>query len=220
MIYTQPLVLKFVGGDAETGTFSGLGSTWSIDRTGEKIQRGAFARTIEALNAGSQHIPLLFEHKAQPVIGSITSASETDQGLEVGGLVVLGEPTADRAQKLLKARGVGLSVGFTPRAGGVTRDAAGCKIYTNVDWLELSVTGMPANAQAVVHQVRSLDEMSHAEFKSALLAGEALPPMPRRLVDKLARLCFGEGAADAEFDPVQVKSLRAALDDLSTTFKR
>ncbi len=220
MNHSQPLILKFLASETEPGAFSGLGSTWTIDRHSEKIQRGAFARTIEALHAGAQHVPVLFEHQPRPVIGAITSASETDDGLQVAGKIVLGDPIADRAYKLLAARAVGLSVGFMERPNGSARGADGVKTWKDVDWVELSVTGMPANAQAVAHQVRSLDAMTHAEFKRALLAGEALPPMPRALVNKFARIAFGDDEDDQQLDAAKLQNLRAALDQLSTNFKR
>lgn len=223
MIHTQPLILKFVGDPAAAeGVFSGLGSTWSIDRQNEKIAPGAFAKTIAAMAAGAQHVPLLFGHDASKVIGTVTSAEETDDGLKVSGKLILGEPTADRAQQLLAAKAVGLSVGFLPRPGAITTDANGIRTYQDVDWMELSIVSLPANAQAVVHQVRSLAAISRSEFKAALLEGAPLPAMPRRMVEKMTKLCFGDGGlidGTDDDDSPELLEVQRGLDALLRTLK-
>jgi HK97 family phage prohead protease len=220
MIYTSPLILKFVTTEQTAeGVFSGLGSTWAIDRTGEKIAPGAFQKTLAAISDGSQHVSVLFEHDASKVIGSITEASESDAGLHVKGTLILGEPIADRAHRLMQHRAVGLSVGFLPRQGGSTRDTDGRTLYTDVDWMELSVTSLPANAQAVVHQVRSLSAYSREQFKQALLDG-TLDPAPRRLAERLTKALYGDDDAfdEPEFDAKEFAAVLAEAKRVAQIF--
>jgi uncharacterized protein len=224
MIHTVPLILRFAPTDqtAATGYFAGLASTRNVDRHGEAIARGAFAKTIAALQSGKQRVPLLHGHNQDLPIGAITSAEETDEGLAVEGKIALGTPIADRAHQMLAVNALGLSVGFIAQIEGKHwRRVDGVKTYTDVDWVETSVVAIPANRQSVVHTVRGLGDITPADFERMLRDGE-LPALPRRLAAKITRACLGtlaEHEEEPEHDPAKLAALQAALARTITNLK-
>jgi HK97 family phage prohead protease len=218
--FTAPLILRRAP-TPETGFFAGLASSWNVDRHGEKIAPGAFQKTLQAFNAGRQRIAVLHMHDAAQPIGTITSATETDAGLDVEGTIVLGAPVADRDHQLLLAGAAGLSVGFAAKDADVQRDAQGIKTYRSVDLMEVSVVGVPSNRESIAITVRSLASSSPAELERILREGQ-LPAMPRRLAAKLSRAWLDvlTQEIDPEYDPAELAAMNAALAGLATTFKR
>lgn len=222
MIFSQAHVIRRAPRASQSGTLSGLASTWSVDRHGTRIARGAFERSVAAFKAGSTRIPLLYEHDPHEQLGAITRAVENDDGLEIDAQIVLGSPVADRVHELARADAVGLSVGFTPFDDGLEVDAQGRLVYTRVDLLEVSVVSVPSNRESVVHTVRSLASTAPADLERLLREG-ALPPMPRRLAEKVARAVLPivrVEPLEPEPDPAALAALAAALDGFTKTFKR
>lgn len=221
MIYSQALVIRRAP-SAKQGTFSGLASTWNVDRHGTRIARGAFAKSIAALKSGERRVALLFEHNPLEQLGAVTNGAETDDGLQIDAAFVLGTPAADRAYQLALADAVGLSVGFGIEEKNIRVDADGVLTYVEVDWMETSIVSVPSNRESVLHKVRSLDGIAPAEFERMLREG-AVPPMPRRLAAKIAKAALPlivEQDNEPEHDPVELAALAAALDGLSHSFKR
>jgi len=217
--FTAPLILRRAP-SAKTGFFAGLASTYSVDRHGERIAPGAFARTLAAFEAGKQRIAVLHAHDPAQPIGTITAASETPEGLAVEGEIVLGSPVADRDHQMLLADAAGLSVGFAAADADVDVDEKGVKTYRAVDLMEVSIVGVPSNREAIAHTVRGLATSSPAEFERLLRDGE-LPAMPRRLAAKLTRACLDviTQETDPEYDPAELEAIAAALDRLKHSFK-
>jgi HK97 family phage prohead protease len=216
--FTAPLILRRAP-TPDTGFFAGLASTWNVDRHGEKIVPGAFQKTLQAFNAGRQRIAVLHQHDPAQPIGAITSATETDEGLDVEGTIVLGVPVADRDHQLLLAGAAGLSVGFAANDADVQRDAQGINTYRSVDLMEVSVVGVPSNRESIAITVRSLASSSPADLERILREGE-LPPMPRRLAAHLTRAILGVLNEDeSELDPGQLAALNAALASTLSNLK-
>jgi HK97 family phage prohead protease len=200
-----------------------LASTYSVDRHGERIAPGAFARTLAAFNAGKQRIAVLHAHDPAQPIGTIKAATETADGLAVEGEIVLGSPTADRDHQLLLADAAGLSVGFAVADDDVDEDEKGIKVYRSVDLMEVSIVGVPSNREAIAHTVRGLASSSPAEFERLLRDG-ALPPLKRRLAKKVARaflkaIAKSDPESDPEHDPAELEAVAAALERLKHSFK-
>jgi uncharacterized protein len=218
--FTAPLILRRAP-TPETGFFAGLASTYSVDRHGERIAQGAFQKTLQAFNAGKQRIAVLHQHEPRQPIGAITSASETDEGLDVEGSIVLGSPVADRDHQLLLAGAAGLSVGFTADDADVQRDAQGIKTYNSVDLMEVSIVGVPSNRESIAITVRSLASSSPAEFERMLRDG-TLPELPGRLAKKLTRACLDAlNTTDPdEPTPAELAAIHSALERLKLSFKR
>jgi uncharacterized protein len=138
-------------GDA--GQFLGLASTFgNVDSTGDLVEHGAFTKTLQDNNSET---PILWAHDPASIVG-VGRMRETQQGLEIHGQLVLdaNEP-AQRAYSLMKAGAVrGLSIGYD-----VVRHVVknGVRILQEVKLYEVSLTGFPANEQALVTAVKTVD---------------------------------------------------------------
>lgn len=149
---SPPLVIKRAAGQ---GRFTALASTFELDRQGDRIEPGAFARTLTALEKRGGRIPLLWNHDPGEPIGSIEAARETPDGLEVEGVIALATDQGERAYELLKTGALSLSIGFRIARGGSSVED-GVRVIHDIDLAEVSVVSVPANAGAVVHNVKSL----------------------------------------------------------------
>lgn len=215
MIYTQPiLITRFAPTAAsDIGVFEGLASTAIRDRHGDVVAKGAFGESIEALAAGSRRIPLLLEHNPGQHLGGIKSAVQTDEGLRVVGQIVLGTPNADRVYQLSKAGEMGLSIGFLP----VEHEdiPGGGTLYRRVDLLEISAVATPSNRESRILSIKALADCSHSEIEKLLRDG-SMPPIPRRLAAKMARLCVSATDEDLEpeHDPADIAAIEQQLEAL------
>lgn len=152
----------------EEGTFKGLASTWQLDRHGDVIERGAFAKSLAAWAARGARLPILWQHDQREPIGAIRKAAETDEGLEVEGELVLAIENAKRAHGLARAGGLAMSIGFsiTP---GATETRSGVRFIKEIDLAEVSLVSIPANAGAVVREVKSARDCSTVREYEALV---------------------------------------------------
>lgn len=149
---SPPLVIKRATGQ---GRFTALASTFELDRQGDRIEPGAFARTLAALEKRGGRIPLLWNHDSDEPIGSIEAARETPDGLEVEAVIALATGQGARAYELLKSGALSLSIGFSIAPDGSTV-IDGVRVIRDLDLAEVSVVAVPANAGAVVHSVKTL----------------------------------------------------------------
>lgn len=149
---SPPLIVKRASGQ---GRFTALASTFELDRQGDRIAPGAFARTLAALETRGGRIPLLWNHDPDEPIGSIEVARETRDGLEVEAVIALATPQGARAYELLKSGALSLSIGFSIAPEGAAVDD-GVRVIRDLDLAEVSVVAVPANAGAVVHSVKTL----------------------------------------------------------------
>jgi HK97 family phage prohead protease len=150
-----------VAAATDAGTFSAIAATYSLDRQGDVIVPGAFAKTIEAWRSAGKMIPIAWNHsgEAADIIGYIDPAfmREQEAGLYVEGRLDLeNSETAREAWRSMKANSVGLSFGFKSdsrkRADGVTE-------LTNIDLFEISVTATPANFDTRVLAMKTAGQL-------------------------------------------------------------
>jgi uncharacterized protein len=214
--FSLPIVLKFAA-DGQEGEFTGLASTWNRDRQGDTITPGAFADSMAALNAGTTKVPLLSNHRADVQIGVVQNGTETDQGLLVTGRIIKGTTAADRAHQLAQAGGLSLSVGFLPKEA--EPQTGGGLLYRKVDLVEVSAVSTPANRESRVLTVRSL-ALSEASDLEEMLREGGLPPLPRRLASRFARLITRALDADDtdDIDPAEETALANALAAAKQSF--
>ena len=119
-----------------------------IDRGGDVVRRGAFLRTLQDVEA----VPLLWQHKADSVLGMIEHLSEDKRGLRV--IARIGD-TADarRAARLVQAGQLsGLSFGYRVRGA---KSGDGCRELTELDLVEVSLVADPMQPRARVHAVET-----------------------------------------------------------------
>ena len=116
------------------------------DRGGDIVRRGAFAEALKRVG----EVPLLWQHKAGAVLGTIEHLSEDKRGLRV--IARLGaSDEALRAARLLAAGKLdGLSFGYRvreARTSGAHRELIG------LDLVEVSLVAQPMQPKARVHAV-------------------------------------------------------------------
>ena len=164
----------------DEGTFKGLAATWQLDRHGDVIERGAFAKSLAAWASRGARVPLLWQHDQSEPIGALRTATETDEGLEVEGELALALGNAKRAHVLAKSGALGMSVGFTIPEGA-TETRSGVRFIKQIDLAEVSLVSVPANPGAVVREVKSARDCSTI-----------------REYETLVREALGLGARDAK----------------------
>lgn len=139
----------------------GIASTPSTDRMGDIVEPSGAEFKLP--------IPLLWQHRHNEPIGSVTSAKVTDKGIEIRAQLVApseGMPNQlvarlQEAWHSIKSGLVrGLSIGFNPIEysfmdnGGVN--------FLKWDFHELSAVTIPANADASITAIKSLDQKQRA----------------------------------------------------------
>ncbi|MDE1151399.1 MAG: HK97 family phage prohead protease [Micavibrio sp.] len=148
-----PFELKFA---SETGVFEGYASVFGVtDATGDRIEKGAFARSLEGALTMGQLPPLLWQHDPRQPIGAWREMWEDAHGLYVKGeLFVSDIIRAREAYRLLQEKVVtGLSIGY--RALKSHRDAEGIRVLTEIELIEVSMVTFPANDHARINRVKS-----------------------------------------------------------------
>ena len=153
--------------------FSGIASTPSTDRMGDVVEpKGASFKLP---------IPLLWQHDSSQPIGWVTSARITDKGIEVEGEVAqIAEAgkLADRlteAWQMLKAKLVrGLSIGFNSIESARIDGTYGLR-FLKWEWLELSAVTIPANQDATILSIKSIDDRQRAALGNAPPASNSSP---------------------------------------------
>lgn len=136
-------------------TVKGVASTPTPDRAGDIVEpMGAKFKTP---------MPLLWQHRHAEPVGTVTFAEPTANGIpfearipkvqEDGAL----KTRVDEAIHSLKYELVSaVSIGFKPLEYSFMDDG-GVK-FTEWEWLELSLVTIPANAEALISTVKSMDQ--------------------------------------------------------------
>lgn len=137
--------------DDSTGILEGIASTPSTDRMGDIVEpKGAQFKLP---------LPLLWQHNAREPLGHVLSAKITDAGIWIKAQISLGVlPEIDRAWTLIKAGLVrGLSIGFRSIEEQDIKGTWGMR-FVKWEWLELSAVTIPANSDATIQTIKSIDE--------------------------------------------------------------
>ena len=136
-------------------TFRGIASTPTPDRMGDVVEPKGAQFELP--------LPLLWQHDSYDPIGWITKATVTDHGIEIEGEVADvpdAGPLRDRlltAWQYLKSKLVrGLSIGFRSLDEERIKDSYGYRIL-KWTWLELSAVTIPANQEANITAIKSID---------------------------------------------------------------
>lgn len=159
--------------DDAQGVIEGIASTPTTDRMGDIVEpKGAEFKLP---------LPLLWQHNAREPLGHVLTAKATDAGIAIKAKIMLGVlPEIDRAWALIKAGLVrGLSIGFR---GIETQDIKGTwgQRFVKWEWLELSAVTIPANSEATIQVVKSIDEEMLRRAVSGHRAKQIriVPPLP------------------------------------------
>lgn len=146
--------------DEEQRIIEGVATTPVTDRAGDIVEpRGAkFALPL----------PLLWQHRSDSPIGHVLKADVSDDGIRIRAQLAKTEtPGAlkdrlDEAWEAIKIGLVrGLSIGFKA-IESVDIQGTWSQRFVSWEWLELSTVTIPANADASITVVRSMDEAIRA----------------------------------------------------------
>ncbi len=160
--------------DDDAGIIEGIASTPSTDRMGDIVEpKGATFKLP---------LPLLWQHNAREPLGHVISAKVTDAGIAIRAQIMRGVlPEIDRAWTLIKAGLVrGLSIGFrATEEPEPIKGTWGLK-FTKWEWLELSAVTIPANSDATIQTIKSIDEevLSRAVSGHKAKQVRIVPPLP------------------------------------------
>lgn len=153
-----PLNLKEDGGGGEdAGTFEGLASVFGVmDSMGDIVEEGAFKNTLK--EKGAKGIKMFWQHRVDEPIGIWDHLSESKEGLEVRGRLLIGKnvPTADKIHTLLTAGALdGLSIGFRAVHSDFDEESDTRKV-TEIDLWEVSLVSFPAASGARISDARQV----------------------------------------------------------------
>jgi Escherichia/Staphylococcus phage prohead protease len=152
-------VLEVKSIDSEQRTIEGIASTPSVDRIGDIVEPLGAKFTLP--------IPLLHHHQHNAPVGHVIAAKAGKDGISVKArLAKITEPGAlkdrvDLAWQEIKAGLIrGLSIGFKPidMEPIDPKDPFGGLRFSTWNWYELSLVTIPANADAQISVVRSIDQ--------------------------------------------------------------
>ncbi len=151
------------------GEFIGYASTFgNVDLVGDRVMKGAFTKSIDAI-AGGDVLPVLWEHvKNDPrmQVGEIKSARETDEGLEIHVALDLDTETGRAAYKSVKARrSKALSIGYS--VIDQQKSAEGVNELKSLNLMEVSIVSSPANPAALIGEVKSTPALVKARKAAA-----------------------------------------------------
>jgi HK97 family phage major capsid protein/HK97 family phage prohead protease len=145
----------------------GVASTPTADRIGDIVDPMGAKFAVP--------MPLLWQHNSDQPIGQVTWAKATKGGIPFKAQIAsLSEPGTlkDRLDEAWQSIKLGLvravSIGFNPIKFAFLKDGSGME-FQEWEWLELSAVTIPANAEATINVIRSIDSAQRAA------TGEKLP---------------------------------------------
>jgi HK97 family phage major capsid protein/HK97 family phage prohead protease len=157
--------------------FSGTATTPTPDRTGD---------VLEPLGARyTNPLPLLWHHDKERPIGFVTLHPATAAGITFEATIpdIPDEgPLRLRTLEAVQSIGAGViravSVGYRILDGGLKRLKSGAAHITQYEICELSLVTVPANMEATIHAIKSLDRAASGPYTSG--ATEKPPTSARR----------------------------------------
>ncbi|WP_395501824.1 HK97 family phage prohead protease [Ectopseudomonas mendocina] len=148
--------IKFSGG-ASQGIFEGYASVFGVtDSDGDIILPGAFAN---ALKTQTRQVGMFFNHRRLEIpVGKWLHLEEDGKGLVARGELTPGNPQSDALKAAMQHGTVGgMSVGFSAGRDDYDPISTG-RAFKSVSRLsEISICTFPANEQATVSSMKSMD---------------------------------------------------------------
>lgn len=165
--------IKFDPGPTDQMSFTGHGAVFSnVDAYGDTIVPGAFKQFLSDVKDGKQSWPaMLSQHGGWGLtaddltpVGVWTDLSEDDHGLKVHG-VLADTPRGRELHTLMKMTPRpaidGLSIGYVTRdSEPVGKSGDGRRRLKQIDLVEISPVTFPANLQARVASVKSIEDLA------------------------------------------------------------
>lgn len=152
----------------DSGTFTGFASTYGgpPDLQGDIVAPGAFKQAINMQPSGGY--PLLWAHnQAEPV--GLAKIRDSSLGLMTNGSLNLDTPDGQKAYSNLKFGAVkGMSIGYDCADGQYTYDQDGIRTLNLLRLHEISLVSVPANPNALITGVKSLDDAQRVLLAAAI----------------------------------------------------
>lgn len=158
-------------GKIKAGTDDGLGEGeliayvsvfGNVDSAGDVVQRGAFAKSIDAWAKSGNTLPILYGHDAKNPhmnVGGVVSMVEDDRGLKVHGKLDLETDTGAQVYRLIKGRRLSqLSFAYDEIRTRPVKGDPRLGSYKSLDELhvhEVSLVPVGANRETAVLAVKS-----------------------------------------------------------------
>lgn len=153
--YAQ-LTIKAIDGAENSRTFSGIATTPTPDRAGDIVMPKGASFQLP--------IPFLWQHNHDQPIGWVTEAKVTNAGIEIKGTVaeipedgVLKDRIDEAWQAMKYGLVKGLSIGFRPLKSARIEDTWSYE-FQEWEWMELSAVTIPANSEANIQTIKSIDQ--------------------------------------------------------------
>lgn len=155
----------------------GIASTPTTDRMGD---------IVEPLGAKFQTpMPLLWQHRHSEPVGHVTFAKPTNDGIPFKGQLPRVKETGrlkdriDEAIHSLQYRLVAaVSIGFSAVDGAIEIMKSGGYRFLEWEWLELSLVTIPANSEAVITAIKSIDQKHLPASGHDGAEGDTTPGVP------------------------------------------
>lgn len=144
------------------GEISGYASLFGqTDQGGDIVARGAYARSIERLQAEGRRVKLLWQHDPSQPIGVWDEVKEDARGLWVKGRLLDATQKGREAKALIDAGAIdGLSIGYRTKSAG--RTEKGQRLLTELELWEVSLVTFPMLPSARVTAKGEVPEAEHA----------------------------------------------------------
>ena len=166
--------LEFKATDGGWGV-TGLAATWDRDLQGDRIEPGAFKRSL----ASGARVRFLYAHQPDKVLGTTRALKETSAGLWGEWTISKTSLGAEIRQLILDGALDSLSIGYITRDH--VRGPDGVRVLRDVDLAEVSVVVMPANTGARIESVKAAG-LARPSLVEAYLRGQLARQQARRLM--------------------------------------
>jgi HK97 family phage major capsid protein/HK97 family phage prohead protease len=209
--------------DDEQRVILGTATTPEPDRAGD---------VIEPLGASFKNpLPLLLHHDTKKPVGTVSLKKATKDGIDfVAKLPAIAEPGAlkdrvDEAWQSVKAGLIaGVSVGFRAIETAFLKDTGGLH-FLKTELIELSLVTVPANAQATIASIKSLDLAASGRHSPGVSGTHPVvrvqkdaPKMPNTIQEQITAFENTRAAKSARMNELMTKAADegTTLDETQT----
>ena len=150
---------------SDEGKFEGYASThYNVDRGGDRVEQGAFDRSLARYKARNQRPKMLWQHDPTKVIGVWDEMYQDDKGLYVKGRLLKETQLGKEAHVLMRAGAIdSMSIGYRTLDADYEGDDAEIRVLKELDLFEVSVVTFPMNPEALVTAVKRIDSIRDVE---------------------------------------------------------
>ena len=199
--------------------FSGYASVFNnTDGHGDVIAPNAFKESLQSI----PHVKLLWQHDTSAVIGSITSLKEDTHGLHIEARINLGTAAGKEAYALLKAGDLdSMSIGYRTIDTHYDKET-GIRTIKSLKLYEVSVVTFPANTQAKILSVKSIEKAeSLSDIEDILKTKGFSNKQAKALIGKIKAFApqTRDEDGDAQRDVEETKSAATIINHIQSLIK-